>query len=187
MRKREERRRGRLKDRPWVKHGRELKNLRSQRKIILGCSILLSLRWLLEREHMHTCTTVVLGLLMGWSWIIPSCHQHVTGSLMSVMMSDETITLALEISSLKSERCFWRCRDTAVVQRERGDMSVEITGVQRRLPLCRVSEGWEMRARVSVTRPICSVVSIKTDTPVWWRPLNSWSFTSNRLRSDLRC
>lgn len=39
-------------------------------------------------------------------------------------------------------------------------------------------EGLAMSVCVSVTRPICSIESMKTDTPVQWHPLYSWTFTS---------
>lgn len=64
-----------------------------------------------------------------WS-AAPYVPQHVIGSLKLVMMSDETIRLVPEISSLKEKHV----PDTAVVQRESGDMCEAITGVQRRLP-----------------------------------------------------
>lgn len=39
-------------------------------------------------------------------------------------------------------------------------------------------EGLAMSVCVSMMRPICSIESVKTDTPVQWHPLYSWSFNS---------
>jgi len=95
----------------------------------------------------------------------------------ALMMSDETKTLDL----LSKRQVFLK------MQRYSEDLCAEITGVQRRSAPYHFPEGREMRACVSVTRPLCSILSMKTTTPVHWHPVCSWSFTSKCLCSVLCC